>query len=93
MVWREQLQRLVDGSAGALSLSGRSLKVRDRSRLPAAVDAMAHRAALAGEPEAGLARWLIRDAAAQVGVYRPPSTVCTGHGAVAPPATTSPSRR
>jgi fructose/tagatose bisphosphate aldolase len=63
------MQRLVDGTAGVLTLSGRSLTVRDRSRLAAVIDPLAHKAALAAEPEAGLARWIIREAAAQVGVY------------------------
>jgi len=69
MVWQEALQRLVDGTAGALSLSGRTLTVRDRPRLAAAIDGLAHKAALASEPDAGLARWVIREAAAQIGVY------------------------
>ncbi len=69
MVWQEALQRLVDGTAGALSLSGRKLTVRDRPRLATAIDGLAHKAALASEPDAGLARWVIREAAAQIGVY------------------------
>jgi fructose/tagatose bisphosphate aldolase len=69
MIWQDHLQRLVDGTAGALSLSGRSLTVRDRARLATSIDGLAHRAALAPEPEAGLARWVIREAAAQSGVY------------------------
>ena len=69
MVWQEALQRLVDGTAGALSLSGRTLSVRDRPRLATAIDGLAHKAALASEPDAGLARWVIREAAAQIGVY------------------------
>ena len=69
MVWQEALQRLVDGTAGALSLSGRTLSVRDRPRLATAIDGLAHKAALASEPEAGLARWVIREAAAQIGIY------------------------
>jgi fructose/tagatose bisphosphate aldolase len=69
MGWQDHLRRLVDGTAGALSLSGRTLTVRDRARLTASIDPLAHRAALAAEPEAGLARWVIREAAAQVGVY------------------------
>jgi fructose/tagatose bisphosphate aldolase len=69
MAWQDHMQRLVDGTGGALSLSGRTLTVRDRARLPASIDVLAHKAALASEPEAGLARWIIREAAAQVQVY------------------------
>src|SRR3990172_4373538 len=69
MVLHEALQRLVDGTAGALSLSGRTLTVRDRPRLATAIDGLAHKAALASEPDAGLARWVIREAAAQIGIY------------------------
>ena len=69
MVWQAALQRLVEGTAGALSLSGRTLTIRDRARLATAIDGLAYKAALASEPEAGLARWVIREAAAQIGIY------------------------
>jgi hypothetical protein len=38
MNWHEQLQRLVDSTAGALSLSNRRLVLNERARLPAAMD-------------------------------------------------------
>jgi fructose/tagatose bisphosphate aldolase len=69
MNWQEHFQRLVDDSAGALTRSGRNLTVLNRNALPAALDRLAHKAALAAEPEAGVARWIIREAAAQVGIY------------------------
>ena len=69
MVWQDHLQRLVESSGGALSFTDHTLAVRDRSRLASAMDDLAHKSALAAEPEAGLARWAIREAAAQVGVY------------------------
>src|SRR3990172_6794268 len=57
MVWQEALQRLVDGTAGALSLSGRTLSVRDRPRPATAIDGLAHKAGLAAAPGPGVAPW------------------------------------
>ena len=69
MTWQDDLSRLVDGTAGALSLSGRTLTVVDKGRLASHIEGLAFKAALAPEPEAGLARWIVREAAAQVGIF------------------------
>ena len=69
MAWQDSLQRLVDDTAGALSLSDRRLVLTDRARLPASMDSLAKSAALAPEPESSLARWVIREAAALAGIF------------------------
>jgi fructose-bisphosphate aldolase class II len=69
MAWQDTLHKLVDGTHGALALSGRSIEVRDRSKLAASMETLARSSALAKEPEAGLARWVVREAAAQQGVF------------------------
>jgi len=69
MQWEDQLQRLVEATAGALFLSNHHLILADKARLPASMDGLARSAALAPEPEASLARWVIREAAALAGIF------------------------
>jgi len=51
MQWEDQLHRLVEATAGALSLSNHRLVLADKARLPASMDGLARSAALAPEPE------------------------------------------
>lgn len=69
MSWQATLKTLIDRTNGILSVSGTTLKVQDLSRVAKIMDSLARSSALASEPEASLARWIIREAARQVGVY------------------------
>jgi len=68
MHWRERLRQLIDGTSGALALADGSIAVQDPARLTSVIDRLAYRAALADEPEASLARWIVRQAASQMGI-------------------------
>lgn len=69
MSWQATLQTLIDRTHGTLSLSGTALKVRDPSRVAETMDSLARSSALAPEPEASLARWIVRETARQTGPY------------------------
>ncbi|HSB89645.1 MAG TPA: class II fructose-bisphosphate aldolase [Anaerolineales bacterium] len=66
----ETLQRVAQPLGDAVHLGqGESVRISDRTTLAGRMEGLARTAALAGEPEAILARWLIRAVAAEVGVF------------------------
>jgi fructose/tagatose bisphosphate aldolase len=64
------LQRVAQGLGDAVRIGpGETVRVADRSVVAGRMEALARTAALAPEPDASLARWLIRAVAAELGVF------------------------
>jgi fructose/tagatose bisphosphate aldolase len=67
---QQALQRVAEPFRDALSLgAGPSVRVKDRGSLTRQIDRLARAAALGPQPDASLAQWLIRSAAADLGIY------------------------